>query len=182
MKRILIILIFASLSIAVSAQKYYSKTGHISFLSKAPLETIEATNQNAYVVLDAATGQFEWSVLIKGFQFEKALMQEHFNENYLESDKYPKALFKGQINNIQGMDLTKDGSYDVEAGGNLTIHGVTKPFRALGKIHVKNGQMNAVSSFDVAVADYNISIPGVVRDNIAKTVKVTVKADLEPLK
>lgn len=182
MKNILLILIFASLSAGASAQKYYSKTGHISFLSKAPLETIEATNQNAYVVLDAATGKFEWSVLIKGFQFEKALMQEHFNENYLESNKYPKALFKGQIHNMQGIDLTKDGSYEVEAGGDMTIHGVTKPFRALGKVNVKGGKIHVTSAFDVAVADYNISIPGVVRDNIAKTVKVTVKADLQPLK
>lgn len=163
-------------------QKYYTKTGSIHFLSEAPLEKIEASNGNAYVVFDVGTGQMEWSVLIKGFKFEKALMQEHFNENYMESDKYPKAIFKGSISQVSGINLLKDGNYDVEASGDITIHGVTKPTRAPGRVMVKNGVLTVESSFNLTIADYNIEVPKVVRDNIAKTVKVSVSAQLQSLK
>jgi hypothetical protein len=179
-KLLFVLLSMLIFSTSLSGQKYYTKTGSIHFLSEAPLEKIESTNNNAYVVFDAASGQLEWSVLIKGFKFAKALMQEHFNENYMDSDQYPKAFFKGTINQ-KGIDLSKDGSYNVEATGNITIHGVTKPFRAPGRIMVQNGKIRTNSSFDLMIADFNISVPKVVRDNIAKTVRVTVNADLQSL-
>lgn len=163
----------------LSAQKYFSKTGSIYFLSVAPMEKIESRNGNAYVIFDSGTGQMEWSVLIKGFKFEKALMQEHFNENYMESDQFPKGTFKGKIVNMSGVNCTKDGVYNVEVSGNLTLHGVTKPLTVPGKIIVKNGIVNASSTFELTVADYGIEVPKVVRENIAKTVKVTVNADLQ---
>ena len=166
----------------VFGQKYFTKTGSIHFLSEAPLEKIEASNGTAYVVFDAGTGQMEWAVLIKGFKFEKALMQEHFNENYMESNKYPKAIFKGTITNMSAVNLAKDGTYNVEASGDLTIHGVTKPIRAPGRIMVKEGAVTAESSFNITIADYKIEVPKVVRDNIAKTVLVSVSAPLQPLK
>lgn len=164
------------------AQKYFSKTARIHFLSEAPLEKIEASNHNAMVVLDASTGQMEWSVLIKGFQFQKALMQEHFNENYMESHKYPKGLFKGTLLNRNDVNLTKDGKYAVNVRGELTLHGVTQPLITSGWITVQAGKVTASSSFDIAVADYQIEIPKLVRDNIAKVVRVSVSADLMPLK
>ena len=163
----------------MSAQEYYSKTGSIHFLSVAPMEKIEAKNGNAFVVFDPASGKMEWSVLIKGFKFEKALMQEHFNENYMESDKFPKGIFKGKIVNMSGVNCTQDGVYNVNVTGDLTLHGVTKPINVPGKIIVKNGIVNASSTFDVTIADYGITVPKVVRENIAKTVKVTVNADLQ---
>ena len=162
-------------------QKYYSKTGRIHFLSEAPLEKIESTNQNALVVLDITTGQMEWSVLIKGFQFQKSLMQVHFNENYMESHKYPKGIFKGTITNMADIHWKRDGSYPVQVKGELTLHGVTRPFTTSGNLVVKGGKMTATSKFEIIVADFNIEIPKVVRENIAKTVKVTVSADLQPM-
>jgi len=131
--------------------------------------------------LDVATGKMEFAVLIKAFQFEKALMQEHFNENYLESDKYPKSTFKGEITNIKSVDFSKDGEYEVNVKGELTIHGETKAIEAPGKIIVKNGNVTANSSFEVAVADFNISVPAVVRDNIAKIVRIDVSVNYEEL-
>ena len=160
------------------AQQYYSKTGKITFISKAPLETIEAKNTSANIIVDAATGKIEAAVLIKGFQFEKALMQDHFNENYLESHKYPKAMFKGVITNFRAVNFEKEGTYKAELNGSLTLHGVTKPVTTSGTLTVKGGNVSVASTFDITVADYNIEIPKVVRDNISKTVNVRVAADL----
>lgn len=167
---------------ALMAQKYFTREGKISFLSEAPLENIEAHNEKATSVLDANTGKIEFAVLIKAFQFEKALMQQHFNENYLESSKFPKAVFKGQITNMDAVDLSNDGVYEVAVAGDITIHGVTKAVEAPGTITVKDGQIRAESTFMLTVADFDIKIPAVVRDNIAKTVEVTVQVAYEPLK
>ena len=124
----------------------------------------------------------EWSVLIKGFKFVKALMQQHFNENYMDSDKYPKATFKGSILDPGSINFSKDGVYNVDASGDLTIHGVTKPFRGPGRVTIKGGTSTMSASFDVNVADFGIQVPKVVRDNIAKTVKVSLNAELQTLK
>jgi polyisoprenoid-binding protein YceI len=133
------------------------------------------------VVLDATTGVLECSVLMQGFHFEKALMQDHFNENYMESHKYPKGIFKGSVTNIQEVNLQKDGDYPVKVQGNITLHNVTHPFTAAGHILVKGGMISAISAFDLSISDYDISIPKVVKDNISKIVKVTVSADLQKL-
>jgi len=164
-----------------TGQQYYSKTGKVTFVSDAPLEKIEAHNNNGYVVFDAATGNIEWSVLIKGFQFVKALMQDHFNENYMESQKFPKGIFKGTVTNMKDVHLDKDGDYTVDVKGQLTLHGVTKPFNPTGHVIVKNGVITSTSNFDIVVEDFDIEIPKVVKDNIAKTVKVSVVAELQKL-
>ena len=171
-------LFFISGVVGLFGQKYYSKVGQVVFTSDASLEKIEGKNTNGLVVLDAATGRLECSVLIKGFQFEKALMQDHFNENYMESHKFPKGVFKGTITNMQDIHLKKDGTYTVVVKGDLTLHGVTKPFSPTGKVIVKGGKITAASSFEIMVSDFNIEIPKVVRDNIAEKVKVTIQADL----
>lgn len=160
------------------AQKYYSKVSQVVFTSDAPLEKIVGRNTNGLIVLDAANGRIECSVLIKGFQFEKALMQDHFNENYMESHKFPKGVFKGTITNMQDIHLKKDGTYAAVIKGDLTLHGITKPFSPTGKVVVKGGKITASSSFEIRVADFNIEIPKVVRENIAENVKVTIQADL----
>ena len=164
------------------AQKYFTRTGKVAFFSEAPLEKIEAHNNQATSVMDITTGRMEFAILIKGFHFEKALMQEHFNENYLESDQFPKATFKGNITNIDAVDFTSDGEYAVNVKGDLTIHGVTKSIEAPGKIIIKEGQISGESSFEVKVADYNIEIPSIVKDNIAKMVLIDIKVNYEELK
>ncbi|MCB9265570.1 MAG: YceI family protein [Lewinellaceae bacterium] len=166
----------------LQAQKYFTREGKVSFFSDAPVEKIEAHNSKATAVLDATTGEMEFAVLIKAFQFEKALMQEHFNENYMESSKYPKAFFKGEVPDMGEVNLGKDGEYPVKVKGNLTIHGVTREVEAPGKFIVKDRAISAVSSFTVLVADYDIEIPAVVRDNIAREVRIEVEVGLEELK
>ncbi len=173
-----ITLFFISGVVGLFGQKYYSKVGQVVFTSDASLEKIEGKNTNGLVVLDAANSRLECSVLIKGFQFEKALMQDHFNENYMESHIFPKGVFKGTITNMQDINLKKDGTYTAVVKGDITLHGVTKPFSPTGKLIVKGGKITASSAFELMVADFNIKIPKVVRENIAEKVKVTIQADL----
>ena len=167
----------------VNAQdRYFTKTGKIEFYSKAPLEDIEAKNKTVTAVLDTKTGAVQFSVQMKGFEFEKALMQEHFNENYVESNKFPKAEFKGSVTNNSSVNYTKDGTYNAAVKGKLTIHGVTKDVEAPGIIKVGGGKIDASSTFNILLSDYNISIPSVVKDKISNTIKISVNTNLEPLK
>jgi polyisoprenoid-binding protein YceI len=114
--------------------------------------------------------------------FDRQLLQEHFNENYMESTKFPKATFKGTIENISAINFAKDGEYDAITSGKLTIHGVTKDIKQKGKIMIKQGKAVLASSFNVLLADYNIAIPGAVKDKISKEVKIEINCTLEPIK
>lgn len=185
MKRLFVFLSITILALHIQAQvKYFTKTGKISFdatTSKSP-ENIDGVNKTAICVLDTKTGNFQFSVLMKGFEFERALMQEHFNENYVESNKFPKSEFKGTITNNASVNYTKDGTYPVKVKGSLTIHGVTKEIETDGKLIVKAGKINAVADFNVALADYNISVPSLVADKLAKNAAIKVDCVLEPLK
>lgn len=174
---ILFVMMFASFS--MQAQKYFTKNGHISFFSKTSMENIKAVNDQVMNVLNIQSGEMQFSVLIKSFHFDKALMEEHFNENYLESEKYPKSIFKGNISNLTEVNFTKDGQYPVSVTGSLTLHGVTKQVTASGKIVITAGKISASSVFNIRLADYNISIPKLVKDNIAETVEVTVLSDYD---
>lgn len=165
---------------SVQAQKYFTREGKVSFHSDTPIEKIEASNSKATCVLNATDNHLEFAVLIKAFQFEKALMQEHFNENYMESATFPKAIFKGEITNMEKGSLQKDGAYDVQVEGELTIHGVTQTVSTPANIMVKDGQIVAEAIFDVKPEDYAIKIPAVVRNNIAETVRIAIKIDLQP--
>jgi hypothetical protein len=183
MKNVVLLSLMIVLSTsAINGQKYFTKTGHISFFSDTPIEKIEAHNKSSNCVLDVATGKLEFAALIKGFQFEKALMQEHFNENYMDSNKFPKASFKGQIDQYKSIDTTKDGKYNVKVSGDLTIHGVTNKITTDAIIVVKAGKIEADASFDIKVADYGIVVPSLVKDQIAKTVKIKIDSTLDLLK
>lgn len=160
----------------VSGQKLISKNSHVVFTSSTPLEQIEAHNNQAVSILDPATGSLAYTLLIKSFEFRIALMQEHFNENYLESDKYPKATFKGSINDYGKIDYKNDRTYAITVTGDLTIHNVTKQVTMPATIEIKNGIVSAKATFIVKPADYNISIPSVVENKIAREVKVTVES------
>ena len=122
-----------------------------------------------------------FQVLIKSFHFEKALMEEHFNENYMESEKYPKSTFKGKITNLSSVNFSKNGTYDVTVEGDLTIHNVTNKVSIKGTIEVITGGINASSKFNIVPEDYNIEIPGVVRDKIDKNLAVTVSMKYTPV-
>ena len=157
-----------------SAQKVYTKNGNISFFSKSSLENISADNNQVMSVLNQQSGEMQFSVLIKSFHFKKSLMEEHFNENYMESDKYPKASFKGTISDLSKIDFSKDGNYAVNVSGDLTMHGVSKKVSAPGRLTIKNGKVAAESKFNMKLADYNISIPKLVKDNIAEVIEIAV--------
>ena len=162
-------------SLTVQAQKYQTKNANVTFLSKATLETIEATNQKATAIIDSKSGSIAFEILIKSFHFEKALMEEHFNEKYMNSDQYPKSSFRGTITNNVNIKYSTDGVYTAQVSGKLTLHGVAKDVTATGNITVKGGKILATSEFTVALADYNIVIPAAVKDKISSTIKITVK-------
>jgi hypothetical protein len=178
-------LAFGLLLLAASAQaqdKYFTKSGKINFYSVAPLEDIEAKHKSAICVLDTKTGALQFSALIKGFEFENEEMQQHFNEDYLESDKYPKSEFKGQIVNNAAINYQKPGTYPVQVKGLLTIRGVSKEVQTPGTIKIDGDGIKTAATFNIQVADFNIKIPALVKDKIAKTVKITVDTKLEPVK
>ncbi|PHI18815.1 polyisoprenoid-binding protein [Lewinellaceae bacterium SD302] len=180
-KTILFFLLAVTMSISLHGQKFFTRAGQITFHSDAPLEKIEATNGSVTSVLDTETNRLQFAALIKAFQFEKALMQEHFNENYMESSKFPKATFAGEIVNAGEVDWSADGTYEVKVDGKLSIHGVENEVSVPATIVIKGGKITANSSFIVAVADYEIEIPGVVADNIAKEVEIMVDINYEAL-
>ncbi len=160
---------------AVAQSKYLCRNGQASFYSKAMAENIEAHNGQTSAVLDTQTGAIAVSIPVSGFKFEKALMQEHFNENYMESGKYPKAIFKGKITDFKEMDFTEESQVNIS--GEITIHGVTKAIQVAGTLGRKDENMMGSVTFDLKVADFDIKIPKVVINNIAETVQVMV--DLE---
>ncbi len=166
----------------LDAQKYFTKEGNITFHAGTKVEDIDATNAAATCIIDAGTGDMEWSALVKGFKFKRALMEEHFNENYMESNTYPKSTFKGKIENISSVKFTADGSYKVKVSGKLTMHGETKDVTTDGTIVVKAGKITADSKFYVNPADYKIAVPSAVQDKISNNIEIVVNANLAELK
>lgn len=183
MKKLIIAtaLIFGFIQFGIS-QKYFTKEGKITFVSKAPLETIEAENNTSTFVMDLATGKIQMATLIKGFHFEKALMEEHFNENYMESDKFPKATFKGEFADGITINVNQDGTLLVGIIGLLTIHGETKKVEMPANFTVTNGKVKARAQLRINLSDYKVAIPKVVKENISEEVKITVEVDLAELK
>ncbi len=179
MRIILSLLIIVACCNNIAAQKFYTKNGSISFFSKTPVEDIKADNNQVMAVINTQTGELQFSLLTKGFHFKKALMEEHFNADYMESDKFPKATFKGAITDISKVNFAKDGSYAVAVSGDLTIHGVTKKTTANSTIAIKDGKIAGTSKFTITVADYGIVIPKIYRDNIAKTIEITVACNYD---
>jgi polyisoprenoid-binding protein YceI len=153
---------------------YVCKNAKITLFSTAPIEDIEATSTKGASVFNAATGELAFSVQIRSFQFPKSLMQDHFNTEYMDSDKFPAATFKGRIQ--EKVDLTKDGTTNITATGDLTVHGVTKPRTITGTLNVKGGVISMASEFMVKCVDHNITIPRMVFHNIAETIKMNVAA------
>lgn len=148
------------------------KKGKASFFSEAPLENIEAVNNDVFGAIDLENGTLAVSMFIKNFHFDNSLMEEHFNENYLESDKYPKAKFKGKINDFTIVDFKKTGSHEVDVEGEIEIHGVTKPLRTKIRIDITPSNIKVATSFVLAVADFGIKVPRLVIKNIAEEVEV----------
>ena len=185
MKKILLASALFLSAFALQAQdKYFTKNGTINFgaTTLSSLEKVEGVNKSVTCVADIKTGNIQFAALMKGFEFERSLMQEHFNENYVESDKFPKAEFKGTIVDNANVNYLKDGVYAVKVKGKLSMHGETKDVETDGNITLKNGRITATANFEVALSDFKVSIPTLVADKVSKTAKISVDCLLEPLK
>ncbi len=169
------------LSAGLMAQNYVTRNGYIRFYSEAPLENIEAINRQVSSALNIETGEFVFRVLMRSFNFEKALMQEHFNENYVESHEYPNATFQGSIANLSDVDLTKNGTYNITVDGELTIKNATNKISQPGTLTIAGDQITGKSVFTIKLADYNISIPSAVSRNISEEIEITVDVSLKKM-
>ena len=180
MKKIFFAALFMGISGASFAQMYQSRTGKITFNATTPRSTekIEGVNNEVGSVLNGKTGDFIFQVLVKSFKFERQLMQDHFNENYMESDKFPKSDFKGKISNAADVNFSKDGTYNVTVAGKLTIHGVTNDVSVPGTITVKGKEATAKAKFVVKLGDYKIAVPTVVADKLAKEASINIDVAL----
>jgi polyisoprenoid-binding protein YceI len=166
-------------SITASAQKLVSTKTHFKFFSTTPAEDIQANNYKAVGTIEKSTGDIVFSVPMQSFEFEKALMQEHFNsKKFLDTKTNPKAKLVGKIADLSKVDFTKDGSYSVDVTGDLTINGVTNPVKEKATIGVTDGKISLMSKFNLTLNDYKIAFKsGKPSRNIAKTLEVTVEAN-----
>lgn len=163
--------------------RFLANKGSISFFSYTSIEDITADNHKVASVIDTETGEVAIIVTMTDFQFEKKLMQEHFNENYVESEKYPKAIFKGKIINNPEVNYSEKGKYPVKVEGDMTIHGVTRKLSAEGHIVVTDaGDIVTQTKFLLNPEDYDIRIPRIVRKNIAERLEITVDILHQPIK
>jgi len=182
-KLILSIIAFLLINVSYAQDKYFTKNGTIIFdatTSTSP-EKVSAINKSAACVLDTKTGNIQFSVLMQGFEFEQALMREHFHENYLESEKFPKSIFKGQISNSSAINYGKNGTYDVSVKGQMLMHGITKPLETKGKLIVNNGKISVAANFSILLADYQVLVPRLVGDKVGKNATIKVDCALQVL-
>jgi polyisoprenoid-binding protein YceI len=182
MKKIItsIALLFLVLGQSKAQNLYSTNGGETSFFSSTPVEDISAVNKTVQSILNTTTGEIVVQMAMKQFTFPNKLMQEHFNENYMESEKYPKAIFKGKINEM--IDYSKSGTYDISATGDFTIHGIARPRTLKGKLTVAQGSISIMSEFDVSLTDHKIDVPKIVFVKIAQTIKVKNSLVLLPYK
>ncbi|TSE10871.1 MULTISPECIES: YceI family protein [Aquimarina] len=176
MKNLIIFILLLTTSFVVSQEKYITKKGIIKFEASVPsFEEVKAKNSTVTAILNADNGEFAALALMKGFRFKNALMEEHFNENYVESDDYPKATFKGKLIDFDKNNLKEE--YSIK--GILTLHGKSKDLSVTGKLSKKDNTILISSSFKTKPEDFNIKIPGIVSKKIAKDILVSLNFDLQ---
>jgi hypothetical protein len=176
-----VLLLMGSLCVPLLAQTYRCEQGRIVFRSEAPLEIIQAQSRYLRGVIDTTTRQFAWSVRINTFEgFNSPLQREHFNEDYMESEKYPEATFTGRI--IEAVEWNKKGIYEVRAKGKLVIHGWEQERILRANLEVESWRLRVKAQFTVMLADHGITIPRAVFQKIAEEIQVTVEAELKPAK
>ena len=181
MKKVFFVcLCMIAVTLAGAQNIYMTKTGKISFNSRAKSpEKVEADNNEVSSVFNTQSGDMVFAVLVKSFHFVSALMEEHFNENYVESNKYPQSTFKGKVVNLSAVNFLKDGVYPVNVEGDLTFHGVTRQVKPTGSLTVKGGKIVAVSKFQMNLKEFNVSIPSLVADKISKEIDIIVECNYE---
>ncbi len=178
-KNLLLLAMLAASVVAIGQGKYISKNAFISFYSSTPMEDILGESNEAVTILNAETGEIAFQALMTTFHFKRALMEEHFNENYMESTKFPKAKFNGKIDKFDKAMLSAPVA-DVKVTGILSVHGVEKTITITAKLGTETGKLTGNTKFKVKPEDFGIVIPSLVRDKIGKEMEVTVKADYAP--
>ncbi len=178
MKKIFLVAASVAITNIMQAQIYMGKTCVTHFFSKTSMKDIEAKSNTAKPVLDAASGNFQMRIQNTSFKFESSFMEEHFNENYMESEKFPYATFKGKIN--EKVDYAKDGEYKVTCTGSMEMHGTTNQITTSGTLTVKGKEVTIVSKFKVKPADYKIKVPSLYVKEIAEEIDVDITTVLEP--
>jgi polyisoprenoid-binding protein YceI len=160
-------------------EKLVSQKTHISFFSSTPVEDITANNYKASSTLDTSNGDMIFSVPMQSFEFEKALMQKHYNgEDFLDTKKYPRSKFVGKITNLESIDFKKNGTYSVIVEGDMTIKDKTNPIKEQGKLTVIDGVITAESTFKITLADYGVVFEkGKPASNIAKTIEIRFEGE-----
>lgn len=181
LKALVLASLMAVASTLVAQSRYIDRAGKASFFSSAPLENIEAHSEQVVSILDVKSGEVVASMLMRSFNFRKALMEEHFNENYVESHKYPKAVFKGKITNLADFNAGKEGKHMFNIEGDITLHGVTRPLQVKAEATVVQGKIQAKATFPLRVADFKIEVPRLVTNNIAEVVEVKVSFNYQPM-
>lgn len=171
-----LLIVLGSVSFPLVAQKKFRvQKGEIAFTSNAELELIKASSTQVVGVLDPSTNRFAFAVDILSFRgFNSELQREHFNEKYMESEKYPKATFSGKI--IEPIDLSKDDTYDIRAKGELEIHGQKQTRIIKARLIKKDDTLKVISHFFVPLSDHNITIPSIVSQKIATEIEVNLDA------
>lgn len=179
-KKISIVILFLSFMQIVFAQnpKYFTRNAVITFNSDAPIEKIHAENKLVNCILNTQTNDLAIKVVMKSFAFEKQAMQDHFNNDYVESDKFPNATFEGKISNA--IDYTKNGKYTITVDGKLTIHGVTKTIKQTGTIEINTGKITAKSKFTIKLSDYGVIVPNDFVKKISNIVEIDINAVMTP--
>ena len=162
----------------LSQDKFITRNGMIQFNASTPLETITPVNNHVSCILDSKTGKIAFQLKMISFKFDKALMEEHFNEKYVESEKYPKSTYVGEIINWNELDLSKE-KQNIKSKGILTIHGVDKEVEASGTINFLKNNIEIKSEFSIVVSDFDIQIPKLVRDKISEEVRVILYMNLQ---
>ena len=174
MRLILVCFLFST---HIFAQKYIGKEGVVSFFSATPIEDIQAVNKNAAGVIDAQSGSFAFQIKIEDFVFTNSLMQEHFNESYMESDKYPVSTFVGEIANFSSLDLSKEQAINVN--GELLVHGIKRQVSLTSSVQLINNTLNLKSTFVIALKDHKIDIPKIMLYKIAEVINVNIEMSLQ---
>ncbi|MCP4311034.1 MAG: YceI family protein [Bacteroidetes bacterium] len=183
MKQIIAILAVAGMFAgSAAAQKYITKEGVCDIFSETSFFTIEATNKKVASILDASNGDIVASTLMRSFKYQEALVEEHFNENYMESHMYPKGVFKGKITNFSEVDLGKDGIYPITIEGELSLHGETNSLTTPGKLVVKGEIVTGTTEFEVSLAAYKIKVEEKYKDRIRDEIKIDLHFDYNLMK
>jgi len=179
LKKISILVLIVSSINTFGQGKFISKNAFISFYSRTPMEDILGESNEAVSILNAETGEIGFQAIMTTFHFKRALMEEHFNENYMESNKFPKSKFNGKIEGFN-KEMLKEPVANIKITGQLNVHGVEKTITVPGTLGLEDGKLVGTSKFKVTPEDYGINIPSLVRDKIGKEMDMTVKVNYIP--